>query len=51
MSIETIKLELTQDEADMVYEALRNHIDYVDCDDTGEEREILDSLFDKLSVA
>jgi hypothetical protein len=51
MSIETIKLELTQDEADMVYDALRNHIDFVACDNTGNEQEILDSLFDKLLVA
>jgi hypothetical protein len=51
MSIETIKLELTQDEADMIYDALRNHIDFVACDNTGNEQEILDALFDKLLVA
>lgn len=46
-----IKLILTEEESDMVYDALRNHIDYVDCEDNPEDNDILQSLFDKLSKA
>lgn len=46
-----IKLILTEEESDMVYDALRNHIDYVACEDNDNDELILSSLFDKLCKA
>ena len=43
-----IVLKLTEAEADMVFDALRNHMDYVD---SPEEENTLDVLFDKLHDA
>ena len=45
-------LKLTDAEADMLYDALRNHIDYVDCSPFDiVAQNTLDSLFDKLQNA
>ena len=43
-----IVLKLTEEESDMIYDALRNHMDYVD---SAEEENTLDALFDKLHDA
>ena len=44
------KMVLTEAESDMLYDALRNHMDYVSCDEDENEELVLSSLFDKLSV-
>ena len=43
-----VLLKLTEKEADMLFDALRNHLDYVD---GAEEENTLDALFDKLHDA
>ena len=43
-----IVLRLTEEESDMIYDALRNIMDYVD---SPEEENTLDALFDKLHDA
>ena len=45
-----IILKLTENEANMIYDALRNHIDYVACDNDIEQENTLNSLFDKLNT-
>ena len=44
-----IKLILTDEESDMIYDALRNHMDYIACDDNDNDELILSTLFDKLA--
>lgn len=47
-----ILLKLTEEESDMIYDALRNHMDYLDCSPFDEVMQnTLDSLFDKLHDA
>ena len=43
------KLILTEEESNMIYDALREHLDYVACEDNPEDNATLDSLFDKLT--